>query len=186
MPPTGDRRNPRLLDRLVNLASHAPMNLWRRGVQTDARRIATSLSTNAAKLWDARSGQEIVSIKGGLGSAISDGSCWVAFTKDSRSFLTASLDENGSRLFVRRRSAVDGKLMKNVEIVQPGGTRPYAYPRLFAADGTRLALVGRKDKNRLVPEPDMGSVSVREGVVAAYDTSQLLNDEASPESPVKN
>jgi WD40 repeat protein len=146
----------------------------------DAGRIATSFWSNEATLWDARTGQEIAPIKEGLGSAISDGRCWVAFTSDGQSILTASRDDDGSRILVRRRITADGSLVNKVEIVQPGGTCPYVYPRLFTADGTKLALVGLKDENRFVPEPDMGIVTGREGVVAIYDTSQLLDGRSTP------
>jgi hypothetical protein len=146
----------------------------------DASRIAASWSDNRVILWDAGTGQEIISIREGLGSAISDGRCWVAFTSDGKSMLTASRDDDGSQIFVRCRSTSDGRLVSKEEIVQPGGTCPYVYPRLFTAHGTQLALIGLTDETRFVPEPDMGIVTVREGVVAIYETSQLLGGRASP------
>jgi WD40 repeat protein len=148
----------------------------------DASRIAASGSDNRVTLWETRTGREIISIKEGLGSAISDGRCWVAFSSDGKFMLTASRDEDGSRIFVRRRSTIDGSLINKAEITQPGGSCPYLYPRLFTADGTLLALVGRKEETRIVPEPDMGLVTVREGVVAIYDTSQLLGGRMTPKT----
>jgi WD40 repeat protein len=146
----------------------------------DASRIATGGRDNRLTLWDAATGQEIFSIKEGLGSAFSNESCRVEFVADGKSILTASLDDPGSRIFIRRRSVVDGKLLGEVETVQPHAGCPWVHPSLFTPACALLALIGVKVETRYVPEPDMGIISVREGVVAIFDTAQLLGDLIHP------
>jgi hypothetical protein len=153
-------------------------------LSADGQRIAMSWLDNSVRLFDARSGRALASIQEGLGSAFSQGSCWVAFSPDGASVLTASRDADGSRLFVRRRSAVDGGLLNKMELVQPRGTCPYIYPTLFATDASCLALVGIKQETRFVPEPGMGWVTVHEGVVAIYDSSGLLDGRRIPVAAV--
>jgi hypothetical protein len=43
-----------------------------------------------------------------------------------------------------------------------------------------LALVGVKDGMRVVPEPDMGSISFQEGIIAIHDSSPVLTEAAGP------
>jgi hypothetical protein len=143
-------------------------------------RIALSTTQNRVTLWDGTSGGELISIQEGAGSAISDGSCWATFSGDGQYLLTASRGEIGDPVFVRWRRAVDGTLIHRIAVVQPGGTVPDLYPRQFSPDGTLLALVGLKDGTRVIPQPDLGSISFSEGVVALYGTSQVLGEPADP------
>jgi WD40 repeat protein len=144
-----------------------------------AERIAAGSLQNAVALWDARTGQEVASIPEGLGSGFSRGECWVAFTSDGRTLLTASRGDL-SRIFIRRRDAVDGKLIRQVEIAQPGESCPHLYPGRFSPDGALLALNGHEDGTRITPEAHKGVVTVDEGVVAIYDTSHLFEEQTAP------
>ncbi len=148
----------------------------------DAGRIAMSSSDNGVTLWDTSTSREITYIKEGLGTGWTHGSCWIEFTSDGKSIMTASRGDDLSRIFARRRNPTDGSLVSKLEITQPGEAFPYFYPRLFARDGTKLALIGVKTGNRHVPQPDMGFITVDEGVVAIYDTSQLFDGRARPPS----
>jgi WD40 repeat protein len=146
----------------------------------DGRRIALGSQENQVTLWDARTGQEVVSIKEGVPSGWMDRTCWVGYTSDGRALLTASPDDVSSPVFLRRRDGMDGKLINKVAIVQPGDGYPSVYPGGFSPDGRLLALVGLEDGTRVVPEPDMGSISFQEGVFAIYDTSPVLAEPAVP------
>jgi WD40 repeat protein len=155
----------------VPLPYNTPEDL---ALSPDLKRIAIGGLNNAITLCDARNGRVLTTIKEGLGSGWTEGRCWVAFASDKRSILTASRDNDGSRIFVRRRNSEDGSLVSTLEIVQPGGTIPHLYPRLFTADGSRLALIGAEYEKRFTPEPDVGRGAVGEGVVAIYEASQLF------------
>jgi WD40 repeat protein len=146
----------------------------------DCGRIAQGSQENLVTLWDAGTGQEVASIKEGVGSGWMDRTCWVGYTSDGKALLTASPDSVSSPVFLRRRDPMDGKLINKVAIVQPGDGYPSVYPGGFSPDGRLLALVGLKDGTRVVPEPDMGSISFQEGVVAIYDTSPVLAEPAVP------
>ena len=142
-----------------------------------ADRIAAGSLHNAVTLWDARTGQEVVSIKEGLGSAFSRGECWAGFTSDGKTLLTASRGGDLSWIFVRRRDAADGKLIQQVEIAQPGKNCPYLYPARFSPDGALLALDGHEDRSRVTLEAHQGIVTVDEGVVVIYDTSPVFEEQ---------
>jgi hypothetical protein len=149
----------------------------------DSSRIATSFLSNEVALCDARPAQRCAPIKEGLGTGFSDGRCWIAFTSDGRSIVTASRSEDMSRVLVRRRNAYDGKLETQQEITQPGGRCPYLYPKLFSAMARELVLVGANNGTRFVPESNMGIVNVREGVIGIFDTSHLSDARTTTEAP---
>ncbi len=141
----------------------------------DASRIATGSSDNGVTLWDTSTSREITHITEGAATGFSAGSCWIEFTSDGKSIMTASRGDDSSRIFARRRNPMDGSLVSKVEVPRPGEAFSYFYPRLFAPDGNKLALIGVKTVDRHIPQPDMAFITADEEVVAIFDTSQLFD-----------
>jgi WD40 repeat protein len=130
-------------------------------------------------LWDAKKGDLIEAIQEGTGTALSRGSCILAFTPDGEYLLTASrgLNDDLGQIYVRKRDATTGKLVARMKLTQPGERFPYVYPRAIAPDGRSLASIGESGDGR--------ENSPYESSLAIYDLGQLFGAAMSPARPVK-
>jgi len=136
-------------------------------LSVDGKRLAAASSDNEVFLWDLTTGENVASIREGVGTGWTEGKCWIGFTPDGSSLLTASRGiEDLGRVFARRRDAATGALLARIELTQPGEPFFYAYPRAFAPNGRVLAGVG---------EVRSGShnLDCRESFLVIYDLARL-------------
>jgi WD40 repeat protein len=138
--------------------------------------IAASWLGNEVRVWDVKTGQEILATKDGYGRG-----CWLEFAQDGNFLLTASLEKPSLTLNIRRRGTTDGKLIDQAYANWPDGWSGYlTEPTIFSADGRMLARAGGKYETREVRDPHPGFLTDNEGIVVIYDTSELLGRAANP------
>jgi WD40 repeat protein len=132
----------------------------------DAKRLAASSLSNEVFVWDIASGEQVAAIQEGQGSGWTEGRCWIGFAPDGTSLCTASRGmQDLSKLYARRRDAATGKLIRQIELSQPGEPFPYTYPRIFAPDGKLLVGVGEFTTSY--------SKCCVESILVLYDIAQL-------------
>ena len=104
------------------LVGHAG-SVWSVAFSPDGKRIVTGSDDATAKVWDAETGQELLTLKGHTGSVIS-----VAFSPDGKRIVTGSDDKT-----VKVWDAATGQ-----ETPHPQGAHSRGQQRGFSPDGKRI------------------------------------------------